>query len=168
MGRRHPSSLAQGSLIESALPTTIPKSIVFVEVPFVDDAITLQPITINDEILGQDKKKVQLTVGPKNKTAACLKDGKVLRKFWGDEDTDSAYEPDIEANPCPPDANQYLDTPCDTVKKSKRGRPKKQRSPTQSTGSQAQQYNSNKSDKEFTHTRSKAGSKYPNKSNISQ
>lgn len=167
MGRRHPSSLAQGSLIESALPTTIPESIVFVEVPFVDDAITLQPITINDEILGQDKRKVQLTVGPKNKTAACLKDGKVLRKFWGDETLIVLMSLTLK----PTLALQMLIsiwTLLVTLKKSKRGRPKKQRSPTQSTGSQAQQYNSNKSDKEFTHTKSKAGSKYPNESNISQ
>jgi len=51
---------------------------------------TVSPITTNDEILGQDKRKVQITVGPKNKSTACLRDGKVLSKFWGDEETDAS------------------------------------------------------------------------------
>ncbi|RHN78815.1 hypothetical protein MtrunA17_Chr1g0170041 [Medicago truncatula] len=49
----------------------------------------ITPITTTDEILGPDKRKVQFTVGPKNMSAACLKDGKALSKFLGVEpDTD--------------------------------------------------------------------------------
>lgn len=43
----------------------------------------ISPITTNDEILGQDKRKVHLTTGPKNLSAACLNDGKILSKYWG-------------------------------------------------------------------------------------
>lgn len=71
--------------------------------PIFHDKLTLQPIispiTTNDEILGQDKRKVHFTAGPKNLSAACLKDGKILSKFWGDEDTDatdSTLEPDTD------------------------------------------------------------------------
>jgi len=68
--------------------------------PIFYETIILQPIispiiTI-DEILGQDRRKVQITDGPKNKSAACLKDGKVLSKLWGYEDTDAS---DSTVNP---------------------------------------------------------------------
>lgn len=102
-----------------------------------------------------------------------MKDGKVLRKFWGDEDTDNTYEPDIEtdvyrANSHFPDAGHYLDTPCDKMQKSKRGRPKKQKSPIHLNGTQTQQTKYTKQSREVAHTRSQAGSKNPDKSNISQ
>lgn len=62
-----PSSLAQGSTLGRSFPTATTESLVVAANPFFDDAITLQPtpVTINDEILGQDKRKVQFTVGPK-------------------------------------------------------------------------------------------------------
>jgi hypothetical protein len=43
------------------------------------------PITTTDEILGPDKRKVQFSAGPKNMSAACLKDAKALSKFLGAE-----------------------------------------------------------------------------------
>jgi len=64
----------------------------------------ISPITTIDEILGQDKRKVQITDGPKKKSAACLKDGKVLSKFWGDEDTDasdSTVDPETDSTRSP-------------------------------------------------------------------
>ena len=168
-----PSSSAQGSISGRPFPIATNEPLVIAEDPFFDDAITLEPVTLTNEILGPDKRKVQLTVGPKNQTAACLKDGKVLRKFWGDEDTDSTYEPDIEtdvyrANSHFPDASHYLDTPCDKMQKSKRGRPKKQKSPIHLNGTQTQQTSYTKQSREVAHTRSQAGSKNPDKSNISQ
>jgi len=62
--------------------------------PIFEDNVTLQPvitpITTTDEILGPDKRKVQFTAGPKNMSAACLKDAKALSKFLGTEpDTDA-------------------------------------------------------------------------------
>jgi len=75
--------------------------------PIFDKTTILQPIispiTTNDEILGQDKRKVQITDGPKNKSAACFRDGKVLSKFWGDVETDASDstvdpETDTEVN----------------------------------------------------------------------
>jgi hypothetical protein len=93
--------------------------------PTVDDSITMQPIispiTTYDEILGQDKRKLQCTTGPKNTNAACLKDGKVLRKLWGDVDTDSTLEPeDMEV--FPPAADMFLTTPLEMGKFTKPGR----------------------------------------------
>jgi len=71
--------------------------------PFFHDNLTLQPIifpiTTNDEILGQDKRNVNFTAGPKNLSTACSKDGKILSKYWGDEDTDTTdgtLEPDTD------------------------------------------------------------------------
>lgn len=98
--------------------------------PFYDTTITLQPIitpiTTHDEILGQDKKKVFFTVGPKNLSAACLKDGMNLSKFWGDEDndaTDSTLDPETDSeahnNSHSPDASKHLVSPHETVKSKK-------------------------------------------------
>ena len=121
-----PSSLVQGSNIgRMSFPNATALSIGTTGDPTVDDSLTMQPIispiTTNDEILGQDKRKLQFTTGPKNSTAACLKDGKMLRKFWGDEDTDSTLEPeDIEV--FPPDADKFLDTPLEIGKLTKPGR----------------------------------------------
>lgn len=53
--------------------------------PFLDESSILQPIitpiTSTDEILGQDKRKVHFSDGPRNTSVACLKDGKVLRQL---------------------------------------------------------------------------------------
>ena len=123
--------------------------------PTFDEHIILQPIispvTTRDEILGQDKRQVQVVNVPKNTSAVCRKDGKVLSKFWGEEDTDatdSTIDPESDSElqrATSPTASQYLVS--DTVKKGKRGRPKKQRSPKdmQNTSS------------EHTQTRSKKG-----------
>ncbi|XP_013453032.2 RNA polymerase II subunit A C-terminal domain phosphatase [Medicago truncatula] len=80
---------------------------------------------------GQEKRKLQFTTSPKNSIAACLKDGKVLRKFWGDEDTDSTLEPeDIEV--FPPDADKFLATPLEIGKFTKPGRKsRKHKSPNE-------------------------------------
>ena len=130
--------------------------------PFGDDSMTMQtvpaPITTINEILGKDKRKVQPRAGPENLSAACLQDGKLLSKFWGDEDTDatdSTVEP--EGNQLP-DASPYLISPIASVKKSKKGRPRKQRSPRDqlAANEQAQYYPEHLHN--YVHTRSKTGS----------
>lgn len=49
----------------------------------------VSPITTRDEVLGQDKRKVHLFEGTKNTAAVCMKDGRILSKFWGEEDIDA-------------------------------------------------------------------------------
>lgn len=162
-----PSSLVQSSSIgRHSIPNTTVGSLGEAGNPSLDDTIHLQPIiipiTTTDEVLGQDKRKVLLTSGPSNISAACLKDGKTLSKYWGDVDTDSTFdhETDSEAHKTStqfPDASQYLETPFDKVQKSKRDRPKKQKSPN-TTGDPGQHKKSFKHDKEYVNTRSQAGS----------
>jgi len=90
--------------------------------PIFHDNLTLQPIispiTTNDEILGQDKRKVHLTAGPTNLPAACLKDGKILSKYWGDEDTDTTdgtLEPDTDHEAHKSNCQSSLEHDIDTV-----------------------------------------------------
>jgi len=76
------------------VPGIIDRQCALITAPIFYGNITLQPVitprTTTDEILGPDKRKVQFTVGPKNMSAACLKDGKALSKFLGVEpDTDT-------------------------------------------------------------------------------
>lgn len=129
--------------------------------PF-DDSLTLQPIispvTINDEFLGRNT----LTSVLKNISAACRKDGKVLSKFWGDADSDSTLEPDLDLeshqlNLKMPEASSYLVSSQTTIKKGKRGRPKKQKSPTNKL--QTQVHDSPENSMATIYTRSHAGSK---------
>ena len=59
----------------------------------------LQPIltliTTTDEVLGPDKRKIQIVDGTKQATAASIKSTRILSKFWGDEqDTDLELETD--------------------------------------------------------------------------
>ena len=90
--------------------------------PFFHDNLTLQPIispiTTNDEILGQDKRKDHFTAGPKNLSSACLKDGKILSKHWGDEDTDTTdgtLEPDTDHEAHKSNCQSSLEHDIDTV-----------------------------------------------------
>ena len=81
------------SLTVEEVPGIIDRQCALITAPIFDDNITLQhvitPITTSDEIFGPDKRKVKFTVGPKNMSIACLKDGKALGKFLGVEpDTD--------------------------------------------------------------------------------
>jgi len=100
----------------------------------------ISPIATNDEILGQDKRKMLITDGPKNKSIACMKDGKALSRFWGDDDidaTDSTIDPETnsEVNKVKfQDAAKYMISPYNVVKQTKRCRPKKQKSPTDKNG----------------------------------
>jgi len=100
-----PSSLVQSSNTgRLSFPSATSESLGDARDPIHDDPLTLQPIitpiTTTDEILGPDKRKVQFTVGPKNTSAACLKNGKALSKFWADEDTDatdSTFDPESDS-----------------------------------------------------------------------
>lgn len=90
--------------------------------PIFHDNLTLQPIispiTTNDEILGQDKRKIHFTAGPKNLSAACLKDGKILSKYWGDEDTDATegtLEPDTDHEAHKSNSQSSLEHDIDTA-----------------------------------------------------
>ena len=138
--------------------------------PVIDEPSTLQhptgPITTNDELLRQDKSKVHVFAGPRNLTAACLKDGKILSKFWCDEasdNTDMEHEIDSVIQKIIPQADFYLVSPADKVKTTKRGRPKKQKSPNPPP-----HHSSPKLSKETVSTRAQAGSKSTLKFNISQ
>ncbi|KEH34363.1 hypothetical protein MTR_3g465210 [Medicago truncatula] len=99
-----PYSLDQSSNIgRLSFPNVTAVSLDDARDPIFHDNLTPQPIIspiiTTDEILGQDKRKVHFIAGPKNLSAACLKDGKILSKFWGDEDTDatdSTLEPDTD------------------------------------------------------------------------
>lgn len=75
------------SLTVEEVPGIIDRQCALITAPIFYDNITLQPvitpITTTDEILGPDKRKVKFTVGPKNMSTACLKDGKALSKFLG-------------------------------------------------------------------------------------
>lgn len=138
--------------------------------PIVDDAFILQlsigPITTTDELLRQDKSKVQISVGPSNLTAACLKDGRVLSKFWCEDvsdNTDIEHESDSLIQKSIPQSDFYLVSPTEKLKSTKRGRPKKKRSLILAPHPSSPKHN-----KEVVHTRSHAGSKSLSKSNISQ
>lgn len=145
---------------------TLPVSYVQDNVTTLDDQTILQPLTspiiTRDEILGKDKKQVKIVNMPGNTAAACLKDGKVLRKFWC-EDSDSTIDPETDSEPqniTIPTSSQYLES--NTVNKSKRGRPKKQRSPKNKAG-----ISSTAQETENVHTRSQTGSKpHNNNKNI--
>lgn len=102
---------------------------------------------------------MHIAVGPRNTAAVCLKDGKLLSKFWGDadnDDTDSNPETDKDIHQSSsPTFSKYI-VP-DTVTKSKRGRPKKQRSLQKKGRSKSPEQG-----KENIHTRSQTGSKIQN------
>jgi len=140
------TSLAQSSITgRRSFPSATTESFGMARDPSFDASFILQPIitpvTTFDEVLGPDKKQVQILDGPQNKSAACLKNGHVLSKFWGDVDTDntdSTFDHDTDNTEAHqihtqfPTINKYLDTPFELPKKNKRGRPKKQKSPTPS------------------------------------
>ncbi|RHN49658.1 hypothetical protein MtrunA17_Chr6g0448961 [Medicago truncatula] len=81
--------------------------------------------------------KLYVVKGPMNMFVACMQSGRILSKFWGDEqdtDADSTFdlESELEAHKLIyefPDASHYLAPSSEPAKKSKRGRPKKQKSP---------------------------------------
>lgn len=148
--------------------------------PINDENYTLQPIitplTTTDEILGIDKRKIQLSAVTKNMSAASLKSDKVLTRFWGDEQdtdaTDSAQEPKIDSDlhkALFPNHTKYLVTPHDTAKKSKRGRPKKLKSPKDTAESQLQcscKMKNLEQGHEVVNTRLQTGSKSQTNHNI--
>lgn len=153
------TSLDQSSIIgRMSFPNVTSVSFGNARDPIFYENIILQPIispiTTYDEILGQDKRKVQITDGPKNKSVACMKDGKALSRLWGDEDTDatdSTIDPktDSEVNKAKfLDVTKYLISPYDVVKQTKKGRPKKQKSTTDKNGG---------SENECIQTRAKSG-----------
>ena len=102
---------------------------------------------------------MQVLAGPKNLNAACLKDGKTLSKFWGDEDTNTTdvdHDTDKEIQKIIsnfPQSDIYLVSPTDKVKKTKRGRTKKQKSPNTATEDPAQHHNSPGHGKGIVNTR---------------
>jgi len=101
--------------------------------PTFDETCVLQPIitpiTTTDEVLGQDKRKIQIYVGPKNMNATHLRSAKLLNKFWGEEqDTDATdgtvdHDTDSELHK----ALKYLVSPHE--KKGKEGDPRRKRAP---------------------------------------
>jgi len=99
-----PSSLVPSSKNgKQTFPKATAVSVCHAKEPTFNESCILQPIitpiTTSDEVLGQDKRKVHFTAGPKNLSAACLKDGKILSKYRGDEDThttDGTLEPDTD------------------------------------------------------------------------
>jgi len=119
---------------------------------------------------------MQSITGPVNKNAACKKDGKILSKFWGDEDadaTDSTFDfetdSEIQKNAIElPDITLYLESIGDTIRKAKRGRPRKQKSPNNSVGAFSQHKNTAKKDMAVVSTRSQAGSQNSNKQSVPQ
>jgi len=175
------SSLAQGSNIgRRSCPNVTSESPEDTRDPFAAETTVLQPfiapITTTNELLGQDKRKVQFSTGPVNKNAACMKDGRILSKFWGDEDTDATdstfdieNDNDIQKVPTElPDIMQYLDSTGDKLRKAKKGRPRKQKSPTNSVGVSLQHKNSAKQDMAVVSTRSQTGSQNSTKQSIPQ
>jgi hypothetical protein len=125
----------------------------------------ITPITTTDEVLGPDKKKNAATEVNKQASAASIKSTTVLSKYWGDEfDTDDNVDPEIDTDPQQAshiDTSKYLATPSDTIKKGKRGRPKKQRSPNKVADTTSQipsNLTSKSQDATNVHTRSQSGS----------
>lgn len=175
------SSLNQGSNIgRLSFPNATTESLDDARDPKYDDTIVLQPInnpvTTTYEILGQDKRQVHFNTGPTNKNAACIKDGKILSKFWGAEDTDATD------NTCDPETNSevhkgkfefpdialYLESTSSKIKTTKRGKPKKKKSPINLNGTISKQKNTDKHGIAAVNTRSQTGDKSQSKHTISQ
>ena len=129
----------------------------------------ITPITTTNETLGLDKRKVNLVEGPKNMSAAYLQSGIILSKFWGDEqdtNADSTFdlESELEAHKLKykfADSSHYLAPLSEPAKKSKRGRPKKQKSPKYklAASEQIQTQSSGEHSSDFVTTRSKTSCK---------
>jgi len=136
---------------------------IIVEAPILQPIIS--PIITMDENLGQDKRQNQYIDGPKNTAAVCKKDGKLFNKFWGDEKTDATdSSPETDYDPqttAPSNISKYLVS--GTVTKSKRGRPKKRKSPQNKVGSKSPDQG-----KENIYTRSQTSSKLQVLNNINQ
>jgi len=145
-----PSSLGQTSTIgRVTFPNAISESHDR-DPAFVDSTLkpVLAPVTFKDELMGQARRRVHLPAAPKNISVACYTDGKVLRKFWGDEDTDatdsSLGDTDNEAYKLTtittqsPKADKYLVPPFEKVKTTKKGRPKKLKCPNTASDTPAQ------------------------------
>jgi hypothetical protein len=94
-----------------------------------------------------------------------------LGKLWGDVDSDSTLDPetDPEAHKLSlkiPDASKYLVSSQSTMKKGKRARPRKQRSPTYKLNTQV--HDPPEHSKVVVYTRSKPGSNTQNNLNLTQ
>lgn len=91
----------------------------------------ISPITTSNEVLGPDKRKIHSVEDTNQATEASIKSTNILSKLWSDyNDNDLDTEPESDLHNLI-DTSKYLETPGDTNKKGKRGRPKKQRSPLQ-------------------------------------
>lgn len=131
----------------------------------------LQPVITTSEFLGQDKSQVVFKNSKINNSAACVLDGKVLTKFWSNEDTDSTLDPETDNEYHKtqfPDVAKYLSLPTDQIQKSKRGRPKKQKNPGVSIDTPPQHKQSPRQNMEITITRSHVGSKKKNHNKSTQ
>ncbi|RHN45349.1 hypothetical protein MtrunA17_Chr7g0229801 [Medicago truncatula] len=100
-------------------------------------------ITVYEEMLRPDKGKISAPSTVTNTAAACRTDEKILTKFWADAletVSDSTLDTDNNTDKyqeCFPELNveaQYLLQHSDSIKKAKRGRPKKTKSPKVPTG----------------------------------
>jgi len=134
----------------------------------------INPVTTSEEILGADKKVVNLQDVTWKATAASIKSTKILSKFWGEDlDSDSNVEPEADTvNHADNilDTSLYLTTPSVTGKKGKRGRPKKPKAPNKQAQDGTDDSNQTEEQHhhmESAHTRSKAGSQNYN-TNITQ
>lgn len=91
----------------------------------------ISPITTSNEVLGPDKRKIHSVEDTNQATEASIKSTNILSKLWSDyNDNDLDTEPESDLHNLI-DTSKYLETPGDTKKKGKRGRPKKKRSPLQ-------------------------------------
>ena len=126
--------------------------------------LILSPIVSHEEMLRQDKSKMQALTSTSNFKAACFKDGKTLHKFWGDDDTDTTdLEQDTDKDSQritskDPQPDFYLVSASGKVKTGKRGRPKKQKSPSSTIGGSKHHHTTSKPTKETVLTRSQASS----------
>lgn len=166
-------SLVQGSIDRIIIPSmttsdstglALEPVAVFIEQPI------LQPVITTSEFLGQDKSQVVFKNSKINNSAACVLDGKVLTKFWSNEDTDSTLDPKIDNDS---DKTQFLDATkylsfTDQIQKTKRVRQKMQKNPCVSIDTSPQHKQSPRQNMEITITRSHAGSKKKNNNKSTQ
>ncbi|RHN62261.1 hypothetical protein MtrunA17_Chr4g0045501 [Medicago truncatula] len=131
----------------------------------------LSPITTTDENLGPNKGKVTQSAKVVNNSEACRKSEKILSKLWADDlDTDQAFDNTLEPDTYTEqqqallaahlEVHKFLSQPTDTVKKGKRGRPRKPKSPKAFSGTKSKHKTATdpiESGSDAVNTRSKHG-----------
>jgi len=106
----------------------------------VEDLPIISPITLSEENLGPDKRKICKSATLINNSEACRKSEMILSKFWADDSeaeqtSDGTADPEVEFDDFPLTASdKYLIQHSETQKKGKRGRPRKLQSPKMLSG----------------------------------